>query len=97
MGKGALLDEVVAGPVPCEPDIVSVTAEPGHRVLLEYETGERRRFDVSPYIHGDFYGALNDEDYFSQVQVMAGGMVIGWPNGQDIAPDDLYELSEPVE
>lgn len=92
----AVVDKVVCGPRACEPRIVSVKPDADFRVILEYETGERKRFDVEPYIRGDFLGKLAEKAYFEQVRVVDGGTAVGWPNGQDIGPEDLYELSEPV-
>lgn len=46
-------------------------------------------FDVSPYATGPWYGRLKDEGYFDTVRLLPGG--IEWPDGQDIAPHELYE------
>ena len=60
---------------------------------LYYETGEVKLFDVTPYATGSWYGQLKDEDYFRTVQMLSGGIGIEWPEGQDIAPHELYENS----
>lgn len=62
---------------------------------LFYETGEVRDFDVSPYVSGSWFGALNDPAYFRTVRVLPGGGGIEWRDGQDIAPHELYERSLP--
>ena len=53
--------------------------------------GEEKKFDVKPYIKGEWYGNLKDVAYFKSVSV--DGYTIVWPDGQDICPDELYELS----
>lgn len=78
------------------PDILSVAPEEGSVLVLEYETGERRRFDATPYLRGDFFGRLADPAYFKQARVVFDGWYVAWPEGQDMAPDVLYECSEPV-
>ena len=78
-----------------QPRLVSVDALPKSKLKLCYETGEKKIFDVTPYITGSWYGNLKDEDYFRTVRMLPGGTGIEWPDGQDIAPHELYELSDP--
>ena len=76
-----------------QPHILTVKAMPDKKLLLKYETGEIKLFDVSPYIDGSWFSELNDEIYFNSVRVLQDGTGIEWPNGQDIAPHELYDLS----
>lgn len=62
-----------------------------YRLLLFYENGEQRIFDVSPYITGNWYGQLKNPSVFRTVHVR--GQTVEWADGQDIAPHELYELS----
>jgi hypothetical protein len=64
-------------------------------LLLEYETGEKRLFDVLPYIKGSWFSELKNKDYFKSVRIINNGYGIEWANGQDIAPHELYENSKP--
>lgn len=66
------------------------------KLRLTYETGEVKIFDVAPYATGSWYGQLNDKRYFDTVQMLPGGVGIEWPDGQDIAPHELYENSMAV-
>lgn len=45
-------------------------------------------------IMGSWYGKLADPKYFGNVQPC--GDTVSWPDGQDIAPHELYELSIPL-
>ena len=74
--------------------VISVSAESNNRLYIEFDTGEVRIFDVSPYIVGSWYGKLADPKYFGNVQPC--GDTVSWPDGQDIAPHELYELSIPL-
>ena len=76
--------------------ILAVAPEREHKLLLHYANGERRRFDVTPYIRGSWYGRLNDEGYFRTVRVTRDGRGVEWPDGQDIAPHELADLSTTV-
>lgn len=64
-------------------------------LLVTFSNGETRRFDVKPYIKGPWYGNLAKEDYFAKVA--PAGSTVAWPDGQDIAPHELYDLSIPVQ
>ena len=79
-----------------QPKIIMLRAESLYKLYLEYETGEKKLFDVTPYITGKWYEELKDEDYFRTVSLLPGGTGIEWEHGQDIAPHELYEMSELV-
>ena len=76
-----------------QPKLTKVEAMHDLRLRLFYETGEVKIFDVAPYATGSWYGQLKDEGYFNAVQLLPGGVGIEWPEGQDIAPHELYENS----
>ena len=75
------------------PNLKRIKAKTPYQLELVYETGERKLFDAAPYIRGSWFGELRDPSYFSAVRLIDGGEGIEWPNGQDIAPHELYELS----
>ena len=77
-----------------QPNVTKVTPMSDYRLLVEYETGEQRIFDVKPYISGEWYGELKDEKVFCSVKPC--GSTVEWEDGQDIAPHELYELSVAV-
>jgi hypothetical protein len=74
-----------------QPKIVDVKPLSDYKLLLMYETDERKIFDVAPYISGDWFGKLKDYQYFNTVR--ANGNTVEWKGGQDIAPHELYECS----
>lgn len=76
-----------------QPKLKSVQTLPDFKILLSYENGENRVFDVTPYISGPWFGELRDRDYFNTIRLLPNGIGIEWPNGQDIAPHELYESS----
>jgi hypothetical protein len=79
-----------------QPKITKVEPMPDYKLRLDYETGENKIFDVAPYIIGDWYGRLKEPSYFKTVQILSGGSGIEWPDGQDIAPHELYDASVEV-
>ena len=70
-----------------QPKLLSVTPKDNYRLLLVYETGEQKLFDVKPYITGE----LKDLKNFNSVRV--ANHTVEWNGGQDIAPHELYEDS----
>ena len=70
------------------PTVVKVLPENNYILLLEFDNGEKKFFDVKPYIKGTWFYELSNQAYFNRVH--ANGFNIEWPNGQDICPDDLY-------
>jgi len=73
------------------PVVLEVVPQEDYCVLVTFETGEIKKFDVKPYICGEWYGMLNDINVFNTVRPC--GNTIEWSDGQDIAPHELYELS----
>lgn len=76
-----------------QPRLIKVEPMPDLKLCLYYETNEVKVFDVTPYATGTWFGQLKDERYFNSVQLLPGGIGIEWPEGQDIAPHELYENS----
>lgn len=74
-----------------EPKVLNVTPLEDYRLFVEWETGEKRIFDVKPYIMGSWFGQLHDVETFRTVRPC--GSTVEWADGQDIAPHELYELS----
>ena len=78
-----------------QPKVIRVVPLEDYRVLLTFDTGEIKLFDVTPYISGDWYDKLRDSDFFNSVHI--AGRTIEWADGQDIAPHELYEYSIPIQ
>ncbi len=52
---------------------------------------------MSPYIKGKWFGMLNDEAYFRAVRICEDcPYTVEWPEGQDVAPHELYDYSVPA-
>lgn len=75
-------------------DVVKVEPESGHTLLLEFENGERRRFDLKPLLDRRPFDRLRNSGLFAMAKVDYGTVV--WPGNIDIAPETLYDHSRPV-
>ena len=73
--------------------VSSVVAETDFHLALMFSNGEKRRFDMRPYLHFPVYLRLENPGYFALAQVDYGTVV--WPGEIDIAPETLYQLSIP--
>jgi hypothetical protein len=75
-------------------DVVTVKVMSNYRLFLEFENGEKRVFDMSPFMDKKPFVDLKDSSRFAQASVDYGTVV--WPGGIDIAPETLYDRSWPV-
>jgi hypothetical protein len=75
--------------------ITSVETVSDFRLVLTFNTGERRRFDMRPYLHYPVFRRLENPAFFALARVEYG--TVTWPGGIDIAPETLYEGSVPTD
>jgi len=75
-------------------DVVSVVAEKDHTLLIVFENGEKRRFDMKPLLDKKPFSRLKDLPLFMKATVAYGTVV--WPGNIDIAPETLWDRSQPV-
>jgi len=74
-------------------DVISVQASADYILLLVFENGERRVFDMAPFMDKRPFICLKDSPLFTKATVDYGTVV--WPGNIDIAPETLYDLSVP--
>ena len=74
-------------------DVVKVQAESDYILHLEFENGERRIFDMAPYMDKRPFVRIKGSPLFMMAKVDFGTVV--WPGNIDIAPETLYEKSVP--
>ena len=62
-------------------------------LLLEFDDGLEGEVDLSPYLQrGPIFSPLAEPSYFRRFSLEGG--TVAWPNGADIAPERLYEMTE---
>ena len=57
-------------------------------LMIWFENGEQKIFDVKPYLNKGVFSKLKDLSLFASVRVIAGS--IEWSNGLDLSYDTLY-------
>ena len=75
-------------------DVVTVEVKADYLLHLEFENGEKRIFDMSPYIDKKPFVQLKGSPRFAMAFVDYGTVV--WPGNIDIAPETLYDRSRPA-
>ena len=66
------------------------------KLVMDWSDDTRRVFDTRPYARG-FLAPLSDPSYFEKAYLQNRGSTIAWPDGQDFAPEWLYEGSDIIE
>ena len=75
--------------------VTAVTPLADHQLLIVFATGERRIFDMKPYLTKGVFASLKDESLFRSVRVSFD--TVEWANGADLCPEVLYSQSVPAE
>ena len=76
-------------------DVIYIEAKADFSLLLQFENGEKRRFDMLNYLDQKPWIRLKSSDRFFGAFVQNG--TVTWPGNIDIDPETLYELSVPVQ
>ncbi|MGE4509010.1 MAG: DUF2442 domain-containing protein [Eubacteriaceae bacterium] len=72
--------------------VINVEPLNDYKILLTFENGEKRIFDVSPYLDKGIFQELKDEEKFKTVRVSFDS--IEWCNQADLDPEFLFEKSK---
>lgn len=75
-------------------EVVKVEVGADYALFLEFENGEKRVFDMRPYLDKKPFVRIKDAPLFAQARVDYGTVV--WPGNIDIAPETLYDRSIPA-
>lgn len=71
--------------------VLAVYPKDNYRLELEFNTGEVRLFDATPYLEKGVFKKLKDESLFKQAYVAFD--TVCWPGNLDISPETLYDKS----
>lgn len=88
-----ILDNIAYAGEPVQPARVkAVRPLTDYKLLVLFTTGERKVFDLEPFLSMPCYKLLSDKNVFDRVFVECG--TLNWNNGEiDIAPETVYEKS----
>ncbi len=71
--------------------VKEVKPQNNYTLLLTFENGEKRKFDMKPYLNTGIFKELKDIKLFNSVKVSFDS--IEWANEADIDPEILYKYS----
>ncbi len=63
-------------------------------MLITFSTGETKLFDARPYLEKGVFARLKNPELFRQAYVAYD--TVCWPGDLDIAPETLYDRSQPL-
>ena len=71
-----------------------VEADVDFTLIITFETGERKRFDMKPFLDTGVFKTLRDEKLFRSVHVSFN--TVAWDGDIDFDPEALYEGGLPL-
>jgi hypothetical protein len=77
------------------PYVKAVKPLTDNRIELEFENGEVRIFDLTPYLKRGIFARLANPSVFNSARVIAGS--VEWQGELDLSYDTLYLESYPVQ
>mgnify|MGYP000976670455 FL=1 len=75
--------------------VKSVKAQDNYLLLLTFENGEKRQFDMKPFLDLGIFRELKDIKLFKTVKTSFD--TIEWDNEADLDPEFLYQRSSSIE
>lgn len=75
--------------------IKNVQPQDDYLLILTFENGEKRQFDMKPYLNTGIFSELKDLKVFKTVRKSFD--TIEWENQADIDPEILYQNSIKIE
>lgn len=75
--------------------VIDVKPQDNYFLLLTFENGERRQFDMKPYLDFGIFQELKDPGLFKTVKTSYDS--IEWANEADFDPEILYQKSQRVD
>lgn len=76
------------------PYVKSVQPQENYYLLLTFENGEKRIFDLKPFLDKGVFARLKDVGLFKTARVVSGS--VEWHGEIDLSYDTLYLSSVPV-
>ncbi len=84
------MNEIIFG-TPLSPRVKQVEPTDNFELLLTFNNGERKKFDVKTLFQYPMYEPLKNIGFFKLVKV--DNMCVYWNDDIDICPDTLYSQS----
>jgi hypothetical protein len=76
------------------PYVKSVQTGDDYQLLLKFDNGEQRVFDIKPYLDKPVFAKLQNINLFKTTRVVSGS--VEWAGDVDLSYDTLYIESKPT-
>ena len=76
------------------PYVKSIKFKDDYSLLLTFENGEKRVFDLKPYFEKPVFARLKNANLFKTARVVSGS--VEWQGEIDLSYDTLYLESKPI-
>ena len=80
-----------------KPKIAEVESLDGKKLLVTFQTGEKKVYDCSPLLFSPAFSSLNNEGFFRTVRCDPGGYGISWNEEVDISESELWLHGKPFQ
>ena len=77
------------------PKIISAKVLQQYTLLVEFDNGDWREYDVAPLFNQSIFLPLKDLCLFKNVHVEQGGYAVSWNNEIDISEYELWQNGKP--
>jgi len=74
--------------------VTDVKTDADYTLVVTFESGERKRFDMKPYLDVGIFRELRDEAMFRTAHVSFN--TVAWDNEADFDPEALYDGGLPI-
>lgn len=74
--------------------VINAKAENDFSLILEFNNGSVKCFDVKPYLDYEVFKPLKDLNYFKRIKIAF--CTVQWQDEQDISPETLYLEGEEI-
>jgi len=71
--------------------VIGVIPTNNYQLILTFENGEMRMFDMNPYLNKGIFKELQDVSKFNTVKIDFD--TVAWANEADLDPEILYQDS----
>jgi hypothetical protein len=75
--------------IPC---VTKAEYRGGHKIRVTFDDNSEKTIDFRRYLKRPVFEPLKDVKYFRRF--LLDGWTVTWPNGADIAPEELYESAD---
>jgi hypothetical protein len=75
--------------------VIDVIPQENYQLHLTFSNGEKRQFDMTPYLDIGIFSELKDKSLFQTVKPSFD--TIEWANEADFDPEILYQKSTKIE